>query len=85
MAWLPEDRKPRPFERCIVITNETALALIEAVWLCIRCAGILIAAVIAWRVARHVLEERHYAAQRRKWERRLRNNKEFKRWTSKHS
>lgn len=65
--------------------NETLIAAIDAAVLCLRCAGILIVAVIAFRAARHLLEENHYAALRRKWERRLRNNKEFKRWTSKHS
>lgn len=65
--------------------NETILATIDAAMLCLRGVGILIVAVIAWRVARHLLQENHYAAQRRKWERRLRNNKEFKRWTSKRS
>lgn len=59
--------------------NETLLAAIDAAWLCLRCVGILFAAVLALRVARYVWEERRYAAQRRKWQRQLRNDKEFKR------
>lgn len=58
------------------MTNENALALIEAVWLCVRCAGVLLAVVIAWCAGRYVLERHHYAAQRRKWQRR---EKEFNR------
>lgn len=65
--------------------NETILTALDAAWECLRCGFILFLAVIAWRVARHLLEEYHYAAQVGKWERRLRNDRGFKRWTSKHS